>query len=202
MVDVLQPEPGQTVVVSSAAGAVGSVAGQIGRIMGARVVGLAGSTERCRYVIDRLGFDDCVNYRAGDFPAALATAVPDGVDGYFDNVGESVAEALLPHYNVFGRIAVCGRIGLSHLGQTRDDIGLRDNNTVLVKRLSKQGFLVYDRVDRHPAALADLRAWHDSGELVADYTVADGIDAAPAALEAMLAGRNLGKQLVRLVPPD
>jgi NADPH-dependent curcumin reductase CurA len=198
MVDVLQPEPGHTVVVSSAAGAVGSVAGQIARLMGARVVGLAGSAERGSYVTERLGFDSCVNYRAPDFANALAAALPGGVDRYFDNVGGAIAEALLSHYNVFGRIAVCGRTGLSHLADSRDDIGQRDHNTVLVKRLTKRGFLVYDHIDRHPVALAQLRAWHDAGELVVDHTITDGIDSAPAALEGLLAGHNFGKQLVRL----
>lgn len=198
MVEILEAKPGQVLVVSAAGGGVGALAGQIGKLMGCTVVGIAGGEDKCRHVVDHLGFDRCVDHRATDFTGQLAAALPAGVDLYFDNVGGSIAEALLPMYNPFGRIAVCGRVGLSHLSDTNDDIGLRDNNTILVKRLRKQGFLIYDYPDRFPEAISAMAQWHADGKLRSDVVIQNGIAAAPRALEAVLSGENVGKQLVRL----
>lgn len=198
IVDVLKAGTGQVLVVSAAAGGVGALAGQLGKLHGCKVIGIAGDESKCRHVVERLGFDACVDHRAADFREQLAAALPGGVDRYFDNVGGAIAEALLPHYNPFGRIAVCGRVGLAHLTDTNDDIGLRDNNTVLVKRLRKQGFLVYDYPHRFAEAIAAMAKWHAEGRLISEIEVHDGIEAAPASLVAVLHGRNIGKQLVRV----
>ena len=191
---ICQPKPGETVAVSSAGGAVGSVVGQLAKRRGCRVVGIAGGADKCDYVTGTLGFDACVDYKAGNLPADLEAATPEGIDGYFDNVGGAVLDAAMLRMNDFGRIAVCGAIA----GYNGEPIPLRQPARILRSRLLVQGFIVSDHRADWPGALREL------GELVADgklqfrESVADGLASAPAAFIGMLRGENFGKQLVRL----
>ncbi len=200
LLDVGQPKAGETVLVSSAAGAVGSAVGQIARIKDCRAVGVAGSEAKAAYVRDTLGFDACVNYKtAPDLAAAVAEACPDGVDVYFDNVGGAVHDAAMANLSLGARIIICGSISTyNRLGQP--DIGPRHMRTLLVKRARMQGFLVFDYADRYREARAELAAWLGDGRLLHKEDIADGIEAAPAAFFRLLTGENFGKQLVRIGP--
>ncbi|KAB8140579.1 NADP-dependent oxidoreductase [Chloroflexia bacterium SDU3-3] len=193
--DIGQPKPGETVVVSAAAGAVGSVVGQLAKRHGARAVGIAGGAEKCAYVVERLGFDACVDYKAENFREALAAAVPNGIDVYFENVGGDVLDAVLEHLNVFARIPFCGMISQYNEADPR---GFRGMRRLLSQRVKLQGFIVGDHLDRWPTALAELAKAVASGEIAYDETVAEGIRNAPSAFIGMLKGKNLGKQLVKL----
>ena len=200
LLEIGQPKAGETVLVSSAAGAVGSAVGQIARIKGARAVGVAGSEAKAAYVRDTLGFDGCINYKtAPDLPAAVAEACPDGVDVYFDNVGGGVHDAAMANLNLGARIVICGSISTyNRLGQP--DIGPRHMRTLLVKRARMQGFLVFDYAKRYSEARAELAAWLGDGRLVYKEDVVDGLERAPAAFIRLLTGENFGKQLVRIGP--
>lgn len=197
LLDVGQPRAGETVVVSTAAGAVGSVVGQIARLKGCRTVGIAGSDEKVRQCLEEFGFDAAVNYRAGgDLGAALDAACPRGVDVYFDNVAGPVADAVLERINVGARIVQNGTIALGPDAPPAPRI----NRTILVKRARLEGFLVLDHFHRFPEALADLSAWVRGGLIRHREDVAEGLAAAPAALVRLLAGENTGKQVVRVTP--
>jgi hypothetical protein len=200
--DILKPRSQQTLVVSAAVGGVGSVAGQIGKMLGCRVVGIAGGPSKCAHAVSSLSFDACVDHRSPDFADNLSTVLSGGVDRYLDNTGGTVSEALFPHYNVFAQIAVCGRVGMSHLPNTQDDVGQRDHNVVLIKRLRKQGFLIYDYPDRLPEAVTSLARWYREGKIKVDLAIDQGVRNAPAALEGVLTGANIGKQLIRLAEPN
>ncbi len=195
LLDLGRPEPGQTVVVSAAAGAVGGVVGQIARLKGCRAVGIAGGPDKCRYVVEQLGFDACLDYKAGNLSEQLMAAAPQGVDVYFDNVGDEILDTVLEQMNTFGRIPVCGLISQYNATEAH---GLKNFRHVLVKRLHVQGFIIFDFAGRHAAARADLAQWLAEGRLSHHETVAEGLRAAPAAFIGMLRGANLGKQLVRL----
>jgi NADPH-dependent curcumin reductase CurA len=187
------------VVVSAAAGAVGSVAGQLARLHGCRAVGLAGSRAKVEHVLGDLGFDAAIDYRAApDLDAALDAACPSGVDVHFDNVGGRVAEAVTRHVNPFARIAVCGLISQYNL--TEPELAPRNERFVLVNRVRIQGFLVSDFAPRWPEGLARLAGWLREGRLRYREDVVDGLERAPEAFLGLLQGRNLGKQLVRLGP--
>jgi NADPH-dependent curcumin reductase CurA len=192
---IIEPKAGETVVVSAASGAVGSVVGQLAKVAGCRVVGIAGGADKCSYVVESLGFDACVDYKAGNLYQDLKAAAPNGIDGYFENVGGPVLDAVLPQMNAFGRIAVCGMIA-------RYDgapVPLQHPELILTQRLKVQGFIVNEQPDVWPQALRQL------GELVAQKklhfreSIAQGIENAPEAFLGLLKGRNFGKQLVRLV---
>ena len=198
LVKVIDPKPGQTVVVSAASGAVGSVVGQLARLRGARAVGIAGGAEKCRHVVETLGFDACIDHRAHADTASLASALeaacPEGIDGDFENVGGRVLDAIMRCINPFGRIAVCGMIA----GYNGEPIPLADPQRILTQRLRVQGFIVGEHLEVWPEALDELGSLVATGRLVRHESVAEGLENAPAAFFGLLQGRNLGKQLVKL----
>jgi NADPH-dependent curcumin reductase CurA len=195
MLDIGQPRAGETVVVSTAAGAVGSVAGQLARIAGARAVGITGSDAKVKVCLDEFGYDACINYRSTpDLDAALRAACPDGIDVYFDNVGGATLDAVLDQITVGARIVVCGTIGMDA------PTGPRVERKLLVARARMQGVLVLDHMHRFDEGIRQLAAWMREGRLRHREEIVDGLGRAPAALVAMLEGRNLGKQLVRVAP--
>jgi NADPH-dependent curcumin reductase len=192
---IIAPKPGETLVVSAATGAVGSVVGQLAKAAGARAVGIAGGPEKCAYAVETLGFDACVDHRAENFDALLKVAVPKGIDGLFENVGGKCFDACARRLNDFARIAICGLIA-SYEGA--EPSSLRDLRVVLVKRARIEGFIVLDHLPLWPQAMAELGALIASGKLHWRESVAEGIEAAPAAFLGLLEGRNFGKQLVKL----
>jgi len=192
---IIAPRPGETIVVSAASGAVGGVVGQLAKGLGCRVVGVAGGEEKCRLVVEDFGFDACVDYKAGALHEDLARATPDGVDGNFENVGGAVLDAVLRRMNGFGRIAICGLIA----GYNGEDIALRNTRSILVNRLRMQGFIISEHLELWPQAHADIGAAIEAGKLRYRETVSEGLEQAPEAFIGLLQGRNLGKQLVRLV---
>jgi len=191
---IIEPKAGETIVVSAATGAVGSVVGQLAKRKGCRVVGVAGGAEKCRIVTEEYGFDACVDYKAGRLHEDLKAAAPDGIDGNFENVGGEVFDAILARMNAFGRIAVCGLIS----GYSGEAIPLRNVRSILVNRLLVRGFIVSDDMSSWPPALEELSELVGSGQLKYRETVAEGIESAPGAFIGLLAGRNIGKQVVRL----
>lgn len=198
MVDVGAPEPGQTVVVSAAAGATGSMAAQIAKSLGCRVIGIAGGRRKCDWVTDTLGLDACIDHRAGDVPAELARLAPDGIDVYFDNVGGPLLEAALANLAAHARVVLCGAVATGYSGS--DPVtGPRNYMELAMKRARMEGFIFLDHVDRFPEAFGRLHGWLTEGGLVVEESIADGIESAPEALAGLFTGRNLGKQLVRVV---
>ena len=190
-----EPKPGETVVVSAASGAVGSVVGQIARIKGCRAVGIAGGAEKCAHVVRELGFDACVDYKSESFEADLAAAVPGGIDVYFENVGGRVLDAVLPLLNAYARIPFCGFISDY---DAPGSYGVRNLRALLVSRARLQAFIISEHTGVWPQALGELAGWVVAGSLRYHESIAEGIDSAPRAFIGMLEGRNLGKQLVRL----
>ncbi|HZS66271.1 MAG TPA: NADP-dependent oxidoreductase [Burkholderiales bacterium] len=190
-----QPKPGDTVVVSAASGAVGSVVGQLAKIWGARAVGIAGGREKCSYVEDELGLDACVDYKAGDIREQLKAACPKGVDVYFDNVGGETLDSVLARMNLFGRVVVCGTISDY---DAVDPYRVRNWRAILVNRLRVQGMIVFDWKDRYGEALKALCGYFAEGALKYRESVVHGLENAPRGLVDLLAGRNFGKQLVKL----
>jgi len=196
LLDFGQPKAGETVVVSAASGAVGAVAGQIAKIRGCRAVGIAGGPDKCRYVVEELGFDACVDYKAGRLWEDLSQATPKGIDVYFDNVGGEILDTVLRRLNPFARIPLCGLI--SQYNAT-EPYAMKNAGALLVNRVKLQGFIVTDHLPRWPAALADLAQWLSEGKIKYRETVAEGLRSAPSAFIGMLAGKNFGKQLVKLI---
>jgi len=196
---ICQPKPGQTIVVSAASGAVGSVVGQLAKTRGCRAVGIAGGADKCRYVVEELGFDACVDYKAhADSKAlyqALKQATPDGVDGCFENVGGTVLDTTLLRMNAFGRIALCGMIS----GYDGAPIPLQQPQLLLQSRLTIEGFIVSEHMEVWPEALKELGGLVATGKLKYRESIAQGLAAAPEAFLGLLKGRNFGKQLVKLV---
>lgn len=192
-----QPKSGETVVVSAAAGSVGSIVGQIARIKGCRTVGIAGGAAKCKLLVDELGFDAAVDYKGENVRKALRAAAPDGVDVYFDNVGGDILEAALFNMNTFGRIACCGAVsqydGAAPPHGPRGIPGL-----IVTKRLNMRGFIVSDFYDKQDQALKDLEGWVASGELKVREDVLEGLESLPGALVGLLAGENIGKRMVRV----
>jgi NADPH-dependent curcumin reductase CurA len=190
-------KPGETVFVSGAAGAVGSLVGQIAKLKGAaRVIGSAGSADKVAHLTGKLGFDAAFNYRDGNVRQQLAEAAPDGIDVYFDNVGGDHLEAALWSLNDHGRVAACGSI--SAYNEEKLPPGPRNLHLIVTKRLTVSGFIVIDHGDRREAMTAEVGEWLASGKLVAEETFVDGLDNAPAAFLGMLRGENTGKMVVRL----
>jgi NADPH-dependent curcumin reductase len=199
LTDILKARAGETVVVSAASGAVGSVVGQLAKLRGCRVVGIAGGAQKCRHVTETLQFDACLDYR--QYPdykrlaSALAELAPKGVDAYFDNVGGLILDGVLEHMNAFGRVAVCGMIS----GYNGEPIPMANPLVILRSRLSITGFIVFEHRDRIPMAQAELVSHVKSQRIVTAETVAQGLEAAPEAFIGLLKGKNLGKQLVSLI---
>ncbi len=197
LLDCGRPKAGETVVVSAAAGAVGSIVGQIARLKGARVVGVAGGEAKCALLTRELGYDAAVDYKAGDTRRALRAACPDGIDVYFDNVGGDVLEACLFNMKLHGRIACCGAV--SQYDGAPPPHGPRGvPGLIVTKRLTLTGFVVMDFYDRKDAALSELREWVKSGELKVREDVIDGLENLPSALIGLLAGENIGKRMVKV----
>jgi len=192
---IIAPKAGETVVVSAASGAVGSVVGQLAKAAGARAVGIAGGEQKCRYVIDTLGFDACVDYKAGNLYQDLKAATPNGVDGCFENVGGDGLDATLALMNAFGRIALCGVIA----GYDGQPLPLKHPSLILTQRLLVQGFIVTEHMEVWPEALTQLGTLVAQKKLHYRETIAQGLDAAPEAFIGLLKGRNFGKQLVKLI---
>ena len=193
-----QPKAGDTVVVSAAAGSVGTIVGQIAKIKGCKTVGIAGGAAKCALLISKLGFDDAVDYKAGNTRRALREACPDGIDVYFDNVGGDVFEACLFNMKNHGRIACCGAVsqydGAAPPHGPRGIPGL-----IVTKRLTLRGFVVMDFDDQREKALAELKGWVDSGQLTVHEDIIDGFENLPTALIGLLAGENVGKRMVKVV---
>ncbi|MBO0740913.1 MAG: NADP-dependent oxidoreductase [Hyphomicrobiaceae bacterium] len=197
LLDVGQPKVGETVVVSAASGAVGSVVGQIAKIKGCRAVGIAGGSEKCRYVTQELGFDACVDHKAGNLAQQLKAACPKGIDVNFENVGGEILDAVLLQMNLFGRIALCGLI--SGYNATEVPPGPRNIRAVLTQRLKMQGLIVFDWADRVPEAIAQLGQWHKEGKLKIREDVREGgVDAFPEVLNLLYTGGNFGKLVLKI----
>ncbi len=194
LMDICLPRAGETVVVTAAAGAVGSVVGQLARLQGCRVVGVAGGARKCAYVVDELGFDACLDYRAEDFWPRLKAATPDRIDVLFENVGGEIFDTLLGRMNAHARIALCGMIAQYNSAPWP----IRNLSSLLVNRIRLQGFIITEMLDRWPAAEAALATHLAAGRLRYCETVVAGLEQAPAALIGLLRGENFGKQLVRL----
>jgi NADPH-dependent curcumin reductase CurA len=197
LLDVGQPKPGETVVVSAASGAVGSVVGQIAKIKGCRAVGIAGGPEKCRYVTQELGFDACIDYKASGLAQQLKAACPKGIDVNFENVGGEILDTVLLQMNVFGRIALCGLI--SGYNATEAPPGPKNIRAVLTQRLKLQGLIVFDWASRTPEAIAQLGQWHKEGKLKIREDVREGgIDAFPDVLNLLYTGGNFGKLVLKV----
>ena len=192
-----QPKPGETVVVSAASGAVGSVVGQLAKLWDCRAVGIAGGPEKCSYVKQDLGFDACIDYKAGALREQLKEACPKGVDVYFDNVGGEILDSLLARMNLFGRVVVCGSISDYN---AIEPYRVRNWRAILVNRLRVQGMIVFDWKDRYGEALKTLGGYFAQGKLRYRESVVHGLENAPRGFMDLLAGRNFGKQLVKLQP--
>jgi NADPH-dependent curcumin reductase len=193
---IMTPVAGNTILVSAASGAVGSAVGQLAKLQGCRAIGIAGGPEKCAYVVDELGFDACIDYKAGNLAADLARAAPNGIDALFENVGGPCFDAALPLMNAYGRIALCGLIA----GYNGDDLSVRNMRFILTSRLTMRGFIVTEHPELWPQGLAELAGLVANGQLTYRETVAPGLAAAPDAFIGLLQGRNFGKQLVQLIP--
>jgi NADPH-dependent curcumin reductase CurA len=193
---IIAPKAGETVVVSAATGAVGSIVGQLAKTKGARPVGIAGGPEKCRYATDELGYDACVDHRAPDFAEKLKATLPNGVDGLFENVGGQPFALTTRRLNAFARIAICGLIA-SYEGAEKST--LEDLRILLVNRALIQGFIVSDHLALWPQALKELVELAATGKLKWKETIAQGLESAPEAFFGMLKGKNFGKQLVKLI---
>lgn len=199
LVKIIEPKAGQTMVVSAATGAVGSAFGALAKARGCRAVGIAGGPDKCKYAVDELGFDACIDYRqhkdAASLSKALKEACPDGIDGYFENVGGMVLNAVLTRMNAFGRIALCGMIA----GYDGAPLPMAYPQLILTNRLKVEGFIVSEHMEVWPEALKELGTLVGTGKLRPRETIAQGLEAAPEAFLGLLKGRNFGKQLVKLV---
>jgi len=199
LVKIIAPKAGETMVVTAASGAVGSAFGALAKARGCRVVGIAGGPDKCRYVTDELGFDACIDYRqhpdVKSMNAALKEACPNGIDGYFENVGGYIFDAVLLRANAFARVALCGMIA----GYDGQPLPLANPALILINRMKIEGFIVSEHMEVWPEALAELGALVATGKLKPRESVAQGIEAAPEAFLGLLKGRNFGKQLVKLI---
>lgn len=200
LLDIGQPKAGDTVVVAAASGAVGSIVGQIAKIKGCRVVGIAGGPEKCAYVVDELGFDACIDHRSAGFSTQLAAACTDGIDVYFESVGGAVFDAVLPLLNVGARVPVCGMI--AHYNDTAlpegpDRMGLL-TRTILTKRLKLQGFIIFDYAPRYNEFFTQMSTWVNEGKIRFKEDMVDGLENAPQAFIGLLEGKNFGKLVVRV----
>lgn len=195
LMDICAPKAGETVVVTAASGAVGSVVGQLAKMKGCRSVGIAGGAEKCRYVVDELGFDACVDYKAGNLWKDIKAATPQGIDCLFENVGGEIFDTLLGRMNAFSRIALCGLISQYN----SEPHAMKNIGSVLVNRIKMQGFIVSEHMERWPVALQELGQGVATGKIKYRETVAQGLENAPKAFIGLLKGANLGKQLVKLI---
>jgi NADPH-dependent curcumin reductase len=202
LLNIGKPQPSETIVVAAASGAVGSVVGQLGKIKGCRVVGIAGGQQKCSFVKEELGFDVCLDHRQPELAESLKAACPNGVDIYFENVGGAVLDAVLPLLNNFARIPVCGLI--AHYNDTELPPGPNRvpllMNAILVKRLTFRGFIVYDYASQFPAFITEMTAWLREGRIKFREDITDGLESAPRELIRLLKGENFGKKIIRVNP--
>jgi len=201
LLDIGEPKAGETVVVAAATGAVGSVVGQLAKLKGARVVGIAGGAEKCRHAVEVLGFDACLDHREPDLKKRLADVCPDGIDVYFENVGGEVLDAVLPLLNLHARVPVCGFI--AHYNEERGERGADKRMqllaTILARRVRMQGFIILDHyADRFTAFRHDMSQWIAQGRIKFQEDIVEGLEQAPAAFIGLLQGRNFGKLVVRV----
>ena len=196
LLDVGQPKPGETVVVSGAAGAVGATVGQIAKIKGCRAVGIAGGTAKCRYLVDELGFDAAVDYKAGDTRKNLRTHCPNGVDVYFDNVGGDILDLVLAVLRRHARVVICGAI--SQYNSTTQVKGPSNYLSLLVNRARMEGMVVFDYVDRFPQAARDIAAWIAAGKLKSREDIVEGLETFPETLLKLFSGENFGKLILKV----
>ena len=196
LLDVCQPKPGETLVVSTAAGAVGSAVGQIARIKGARTVGVTGGPEKCRQCLEEFGYDAVIDYKNEDVDAALGRLCPDGVDAYFDNTSGAIHDAVLRRINLHARIAICGTASYASWDPWNE--GPRPERHLLVKRATMRGFLTTDYAARYEEAVSDLAGWIREGRLQYREDVLHGIESAPGSIEKLYAGENSGKLIITL----
>ena len=199
MLDLGQPQPGQTVLVSGAAGATGSVAGQIARIKGCRVVGIAGGPEKCAWLKEEARFDEVIDYKAEDVEKKIGELCPNQVDVFFDNVGGEILEATLNHINMHARVVLCG--GISSYNATEPQPGPNNLMNLVIMRARMEGFIVIDYLDRFSEGAAALAGWMASGELVHRDDVQEGFENIPDTLNRLFTGRNIGKQLLKIADP-
>ncbi|MBV8470636.1 MAG: NADP-dependent oxidoreductase [Burkholderiaceae bacterium] len=199
LTQIIQPKAGETVVVSAASGAVGSAVGQLAKTRGARAVGIAGGADKCRYVVDELGFDACIDYKQHrdlkSLSLALKEACPDGIDGHFENVGGMILDAVMLRANAFSRVAMCGMIS----GYNGEPIPMTLPQLILTNRMKIEGFIVSEHLELWPQAMQELGALVAAGKLKYRESIAQGLDAAPEAFLGLLKGQNFGKQLVKLI---
>ncbi len=200
LLDVGNPQPGQTVLVSGAAGATGSVAGQIARIKGCRVVGIAGGAEKCAWLTEKAGFDAAIDYRNDDVRARIKETCPNGVDVYFDNVGGDILEAALDNLAMRARVVLCG--GISSYNATEPPPGPRNLLNLIIMRGRMEGFIILDYLDRAGAAAKDLLGWMASGELHHEEDMQEGFANIPATFQRLFTGKNRGKQLLHIDGAD
>ena len=202
LLNIGKPQPGETIVVAAASGAVGSVVGQLGKILGCRVVGIAGGQQKCSFVKEELGFDSCLDHRQPDLGDNLKAACPKGIDIYFENVGGPVLDAVLPLFNNFARIPVCGLI--AHYNDAELPPGPNGvpllMRAILVKRLTFRGFIVFDYASQFPVFLTEMTAWLHEGRIKYREDVVEGLENAPRELFRLLKGENFGKKIIRVNP--
>ncbi len=198
MLEIGRPKPGETVVVSAAAGAVGSVAGQLAKIQGARVVGIAGGDEKCALLTDELGFDAAVDYKAPGWYAQLKAATPDGIDVDFENVGGEIMEAVFGRLNIRARVALCGLISGYNDDAPTVATGPRNFGNLLIQRVHLEGFIVLDHLGRAQEIVPQLAEWMAEGKLKAQETIVEGFEQLPVAINMLFDGRNTGKLVVKL----
>ena len=198
LIELGAPKAGETLVVSAASGAVGSVVGQIGKILGMRVVGITGGPEKCAYLIKELGFDAAVDYRASDFLAQLEAATPNGIDIDFENVGGSIMDAVMHRMNLFSRLVLCGLISGYNEGETSPG----DFTQLLMKRITVRGFIILDYVPRFAEGAAQLMQWAMTGKLKGRETIVDGLENAPTALNRLFDGDKMGKLMIKVADPS
>lgn len=196
LLDIGKPQAGETVVVSAAAGAVGSVVGQIAKIMGCRVVGITGSDEKCHWLVEELGFDDAINYKTADLETALAKSCPDGIDVYFDNVGGAILDAVLTKINLHARIPLCGLI--STYNATEPVPGPYNYSQILMQRSLVQGFIILDYVPRFGEAIKDLGQWLKQGKIKYALEIVEGLENAPSAILKLFDGNKIGKLAIKV----
>jgi NADPH-dependent curcumin reductase len=204
LLDIGQPKPGETVVVAAASGAVGSVVGQIAKLKGCRAIGIAGGAEKCRYVVETLGFDACIDHHSSDLPALLSAACPKGIDVYFESVGGAVFDAVMPLLNAKARIPVCGMIAAynaTSLPSGPDRVGLL-MGMILRKRITMKGFIIFDDYGpRFGEFYKEMSRWVKEGKIKHREDIVDGIDKAPEAFIGLLEGKNFGKLIVKVASP-
>ncbi len=196
LLDITDPQAGESVVVSAAAGAVGSIVGQIAKIKGCHVVGIAGTDEKCQWITEELDFDQAINYKTENVPEALQRACPDGIDIYFDNVGGDILDACLKLMNLKGRISTCGLI--SQYNAIEEVPGPKNYPMILMQRLKVQGFIILDYVDRYPEAIAAVSKWMAEGKIKVRQDVTDGLENALETVKKLYTGANNGKLMIRV----